>query len=125
MQISLQASELLGNYVRELAAVAPNGWTKLIMYKELVRDSGGYLRNSALEEVRIGDKQVFELPGSVAAYNALERFFDFCSQSGDTWSAVRLEIEPDGRFASRFYYGQTPLMDGDYQTAEARIATSS
>ena len=119
--LSIKAADLLSSYAVELTKLPPKPWARIVVYKELKRDADGYLCNISLESWWDGENEITDLPGSVASSDALLGFYEHSESTSQTWTALRLEIMPDGKYASTFFYDSTPLLDGNYSVAESRF----
>jgi hypothetical protein len=119
--ISAENAARLRRLVEEVARLPPDGWTKVVQYIEFVDDEDG-LSSRSMEEYWIGDEQHMELAGSAQAASARDDFYRACAASGQPWTGMRLEILASGTYRADYFYTGTPLVDEDYDAAEARMA---
>ena len=121
--ISLKATELLAEYVGELAQTGLPGWERIVNYDEFLRDrEDDYVQARAMSECWGSGIRSLDYVTSFAAEQAAAAFFVQCESEGEEWSGLLLEIDRTGRYRSHFFYNSTPLIDGDYPLAEARLA---
>ena len=122
---SLEIAHLIQSYAAELSLHGLVGWTKINVYREHVVDSEGDDDSLSLEECWVGDKQFMDLSSSYESEMAFRKLYDACKLAGNPmWTGMRLEVLRDGKYHVRFYYDSHPLLDGDYDEAEARIASN-
>ena len=114
-------SELLSRYVRELVSSAPDGWERIVLYREIGHDAEEIIPIQTLE-CWSGASVNYDLSPTAMAELFMCEYYEACEITEDAWAAMKLEIFRDGRFRTRFFHAGTPMFDGNYAEMYRRIA---
>ncbi|WP_395795597.1 hypothetical protein [Aquimonas sp.] len=118
---SLEAAQLLSQFVGHQIEVFPRGWGHAAIYVEVRRESDGYLANSLSKVAWVEGEKILDIDPSLASVEVLQQLIERREQEGPPWSALRIAVEPDGRFKTKLYYDSWPDIDGDWRAASARL----
>jgi hypothetical protein len=118
---SLDAAQMLSQFVGHQMEMFPQGWGRAAIYVEARRESDGYLNGRVSKVVWVDDEKVFDIEPSHPSTEALQNLIERCEQEGPRWSALRIAVEPDGRFKTKLYYDSWPAIDGDWRATDARL----
>lgn len=119
-------TEKIDCLVQEIALTAPSGWKQIVFYQEVVDQPDGERRNKSIAKCWVGDKLVeyersFEIGGSMEAFEAVEDLLEFSKCKGEVWSGLLLKLKNDGEFSINYYYGVTPLLNGNDGLVNERL----
>lgn len=75
----------------------------------------------------VGDKpelynKDYCLKGSMELMEQIDLLFEEGEQDGIPWCGLLLNIENTGKFSSKFYYENTPLLDSDQDELDKRLS---
>jgi hypothetical protein len=119
--LSLDAAQLLSQYIGHEMEMFPQGWGRAAIYMEVRRESDGFLNNRIIEVAYVEGEKISDISPHPESTTVLELFIERCEQEGPLWSALRIAVEPDGRFKTKLYYDSWPEIDGDWRAASARL----
>ncbi len=123
----LSETEKVNCLVQEIANTAPSGWKKLVFYQEVVAKHDQEPRNKSTAKCWVGDGleeygRSFEIGGSMEAFEAVEDLLESAKRNGEVWSGLLLRLQNDGKFNIKYYYEGTPLLDGNSDLLNERLA---
>lgn len=124
----LKSAELLNEIVQEITyVILPKNWQRIIFYTERLRDSEIGLRKMDTADCWVGDKpelynKDYCLKGSMELMEQIDLLFEEGEQDGIPWCGLLLNIENTGKFSSKFYYENTPLLDSDQDELDKRLS---
>lgn len=122
----LRKAELLNEVVQEIAySVIPKEWTRVVYYTERLRDKEIGLRKMETASCWVGDEMKpytrdYCLKGSMELYRAVDILFEE-SEQHETWCGLLLTIEHTGKYLSKFYYEDTPMLDRNAEELAKRF----
>ena len=125
--IATETSALVKSIAAALVAEAPHGWTSIVAYYEAFGDDGvGQPSFVSRAEFTPGGKVRRDFRTSSSVYLAVEAlYFAYAKSAEEVWSGFAIKVLATGSYTTRFYYGPTPLADGDHEETEKRIASVS
>ena len=118
---SLDAARLLSQFVGYEMEMFPQGWGRAVIYVEARRESDGHLRAGDRRVAYVKGEKICDVFANPASTEVLERFIQRSEEEGPLWSALRIAVEPDGRYKTKLYYDSWPDIDGDWRAASARL----
>lgn len=114
----LKRAQLVNVIVNEIIYVAPVNWSKIVYYTERLRDEKIGLRNKTIERCWLGNEKIPHnnskgppLKSSVELFEAVDALFVYSEEIAEIWSGFGVAIDQNGKYITRFYYGDTPLLD--------------
>ena len=104
--------------VQGLADRAPPDWRKIIYDLEFLEDEEIGLRNTFTGRALGGEQFDIRLDGyqigmAPETFEAVQAMYQASVQLGETRAGILVTLFCDGQFKCRFFYENTPLLDGN------------
>lgn len=120
--LSVEITDILKRYVAELVRAMPPNWESVAVYTEFLRSAGQGSPDCAdVGMYVVGGKLIRNFRTSLPAHMAIEEFFLACEGGEGAWAGIRVEVFNSGKYKSNYYYGSTPLLDGNLSEVDKRI----
>lgn len=119
--ISSDTSNLTKRLAAELAAAGPRRWDEIVAYIEVVVQRGQAPFAVSCAEFSANGKIDRDFRITSPVIMAALDFQAACASEGDNWSGVAIRLSAAGHYSCKFYYGSTPLADGEQDETRQRI----